>query len=168
MCWTDNDGECISCPYSLKQTAWIVAHTDLLIEGFWSEEQHWDPPGESSLVSSIALWLYSLIHICSGLTTGHQPVFKKKQEWHTEHLNSCYPATRCSQSEANLYFSSASSVCECESAMFPEGISFLWQLCLLPTSHFLVNPDAVVNLRASFAEVSMEVNEKWMEGKATV
>lgn len=51
--------------------------------------------------------------------------------------------------------------------MLPEGISILWQLCLLPTSHFLVNCDAVVNLRASFAEVSMEVNEKWMEEKAT-
>lgn len=38
--------------------------------------------------------------------------------------------------------------------------------CQLP--HFLVNPDAVVNLCCSFAEVSMEVNEKWMEGKATV
>lgn len=84
----------------------------------------------------------------------------------TAFFNFCYPTTRCSQREANLYFSSASP--ECESVMFPEGISFLWQLCLLPTSHFLVNPDAVVNLRVSFAEVSMEVNEKWMEGKATV
>lgn len=37
------------------------------------------------------------------------------------------------------------------SVMFPEGISFHWQLCLLPTSHFLVNPDAVVNLHASFS-----------------
>lgn len=47
-------------------------------------------------------------------------------------------------------------------------ISFHWQLCLLPTSHSLVNPGAVVNLRTSSGEVSMEVNEKWMKGRATV
>lgn len=153
---------------------WIGSVSDLKNSG-------WTPPREPSLFSSIALsqspltlpsyttYLLRSHHWSVRLQKKIFGIFQRRQHWGILTL----VIRRRDAVGRKLFFTFQvrplfESRRGCESVLFPGGISIRWQLCLLPTSHFLVNPDAVVNLRASSAEVSMEVNEKWMEGKATV